>query len=335
MPGDNLLAAASRVWNDVCGDLKEADEPADGTLMPVEDLKKVVKWLQGTVTKFGASAAVADGEDRDKALKPIAEEVIKAFTAAAGTLLALRNGAGPSLIRELKDNGSSLAEAMDALGKAVGKESMAACAGKALERVKFLERTSTQNRAAIRRRLLKSLAQLRDANREMQEELRMAEASSKSQGGGYNEDNEDSDDDMLDDLGDAPLEPSERRVVQGVLRAATLLEDLLKEASSSCLPSSGSSPTAAAESSPSLQELEASVGQADVVTGCIDALAADSVGGMDVEACKKSVEKLRAASTALTQSYSAVPASELQGALDEIQEAVTEAEAAMAAAEED
>ncbi|CAE8705568.1 unnamed protein product [Polarella glacialis] len=150
--GDHLLAAALRVWGDIRGELKvhEGEALQNGILLPAEDLKKVVKWLQQTVTKFGASAAVADGEDRDKMLQPIAQEVIKSFTAAVGTLLSMRRGAGPSLVKELQVVGGSLAEAIDALGASVGSPSMATHAGKALERVKHLEKMSVQNRAAVR-----------------------------------------------------------------------------------------------------------------------------------------------------------------------------------------
>ncbi|CAE8616626.1 unnamed protein product, partial [Polarella glacialis] len=222
--GDHLLAAALRVWGDIRGELKvhEGEALQNGILLPAEDLKKVVKWLQQTVTKFGASAAVADGEDRDKMLQPIAQEVIKSFTAAVGTLLSMRRGAGPSLVKELQVVGGSLAEAIDALGASVGSPSMATHAGKALERVKHLEKMSVQNRAAVRRCLLKSLAQLRDANRELQEGLREDPADAGE---------DDEEDIFSDDLDfhDSPLDATEKRLVQAILKVSLLAEDLLKE----------------------------------------------------------------------------------------------------------
>lgn len=57
--------------------------------------REVCKWLANSVTKFGASAAVvADQEEAKKALSSMAEELIKAFTALVGTLLAMSSGAG-------------------------------------------------------------------------------------------------------------------------------------------------------------------------------------------------------------------------------------------------
>jgi len=323
--GDHLLSAAQRVWSEVSPEIKVSNEIVDGSLLPAEDLKKVVKWLQHSITKFGASAAVAEGEDRDKALKPIAEEVIKAFTAAAGTLLSLRKGAGESLIRELQENGSGLADAIGGLGASVGKQSMAASAGKALERVKFFERTSTQNRAAVRRRLLKSVAQLRDASKEMTEELRVEEGGGGGAGGYPSAEAESEDEDEeFSEFQEAPLEPSERRVVEAILKAASLLEEQLKEASSSTLPKTSSS-----ESSlpgPSLEQLEAAAVHAEMGTGAIDALAADAVGGIDFEACKKGMSKLQEALGALGAQFSAVASDDLQSAFDAIKEALDAAQ---------
>ncbi|CAE8654678.1 unnamed protein product, partial [Polarella glacialis] len=309
--GDHLLAAALRVWGDIRGELKvhEGEALQNGILLPAEDLKKVVKWLQQTVTKFGASAAVADGEDRDKMLQPIAQEVIKSFTAAVGTLLSMRRGAGPSLVKELQVVGGSLAEAIDALGASVGSPSMATHAGKALERVKHLEKMSVQNRAAVRRCLLKSLAQLRDANRELQEGLREDPADAGE---------DDEEDIFSDDLDfhDSPLDATEKRLVQAILKVSLLAEDLLKEASSSCMPS---------DSSPdfSVEAIEATVLQAQALTSAVDALAADSVDGVDVPACTASLAKLRDAVSALLQGYTASVSSDAaHGAMDGIQVAL-------------
>ncbi|CAK9116176.1 unnamed protein product [Durusdinium trenchii] len=167
----------------------------------------VCKYLQNTVTKFSASASVvADPEEAKNALTPIAEEVIKAFTATLGTLLSISSGAGASLAKELQESGRQLTEALDALGSAVCTGHLATCAAKVLEYAASLEQSSTKNRAALMRRLLKSLSQLRDANREMQEEL---------DGGSTAVDITSGDEELLDDEDDLvmpPMDPSERQV---------------------------------------------------------------------------------------------------------------------------
>eukprot|EP00930_Biecheleria_cincta_P084214 TRINITY_DN73703_c0_g1_i1.p1 TRINITY_DN73703_c0_g1~~TRINITY_DN73703_c0_g1_i1.p1 ORF type:complete len:344 (-),score=87.55 TRINITY_DN73703_c0_g1_i1:57-1055(-) len=328
MPESHLLSAAQRVWSEVCADLKPADEVLDEQLLAAEDLKKVVKWLQHSITKFGASASVADEATREQALKPIAEEVIKAFTAGAGTLLSMRRGAGSCLVKELKDNGAGLAEAIDALGAAVGHPTMSICAGKALERAKYLEKTSINNRAAIRRRLLKCISQLRDANREMKEDLLRETPAGGSKNepggsGGYGDGDEDDDLEESDDMLEVALSPAERRILEAVHQAALLSEDVLKEASTSCMPAA-----AVSGAGPTILELEEVGAQAESVASAIDALATDSVGGMDVEACKQSILKLSQAFAVFAAHFqNSVPADQLQAALAALQEALEAAEA--------
>eukprot|EP00933_Yihiella_yeosuensis_P073893 TRINITY_DN82684_c0_g1_i1.p1 TRINITY_DN82684_c0_g1~~TRINITY_DN82684_c0_g1_i1.p1 ORF type:complete len:324 (+),score=78.53 TRINITY_DN82684_c0_g1_i1:26-997(+) len=310
----NMLADAQKIWEKVGTELeaKDGDELKDGVLISAEEIKKVGKWLQQTVTKFGASAAVAEGEEIEKALKPIGQEVIKAYTAASGTLLSMRRGAGASLIKELQSIGKDLTEGIDSLGASVGKPSMSNAAGKVLERVKHFDRLSLHNRAAVRRRLLKSLATLRDANREMQEEISENQV-----------DVEDSSD-PESDFPHATVSPSERRLVESILSLSTQLEEVLKEASSLCMPKEGSDST----SSPSLQELEAAALHGESVTKAVDALATDSVSGIDFESCRKSLDIFREAAVGLSAPYiTAMSSSAVDAGLTAIQEALDSAEA--------
>ncbi|CAL1155625.1 unnamed protein product, partial [Cladocopium goreaui] len=225
----NLLAAAKRIWNDVGPEIKASDTLKEGPLLPPEDLKQVCKYLQSTVTKFSASATVvADAEEAQRSLTPIAEEVIKAYTMLVGTLLRINSGAGYSLSKELKDAGDNLTEAVNALGMAVCTSSLAPSAGKVLEHVTALEKSSTQNRAAIMRRLLKSLAQLRDANREMAEELEAPDSgNSGPRAEVFSGDEELLEDD--DDLSIPPMDPSERTLLENVRCVSEHFEDLVKE----------------------------------------------------------------------------------------------------------
>ncbi|CAE8685031.1 unnamed protein product, partial [Polarella glacialis] len=106
------------------------------------------------------------------------------------------------------------------------------------------------------------------------------------------------------------------RLVQAILKVSLLAEDLLKEASSSCMPS---------DSSPdfSVEAIEATVLQAQALTSAVDALAADSVDGVDVPACTASLAKLRDAVSALLQGYTASVSSDAaHGAMDGIQVAL-------------
>lgn len=290
----NLLAAAKRIWNDVGPEIKASDTLKEGPLLPPEDLKQVCKYLQSTVTKFSASATVvAEAEEAQRSLTPIAEEVIKAYTMLVGTLLRINSGAGYSLSKEVKDAGDNLTEAVNALGMAVCTSSLAPSAGKVLEHVTALEKSSTQNRAAIMRRLLKSLAQLRDANREMAEELEAPDSGNSGQRAEvFSGDEELLEDD--DDLSIPPMDPSERTLLENVRCVSEHFEDLVKEASTCCIDQSKGL---------GLAELEVLAENIEDVSGAIDALAADSVGGTDIEACKSGLERLRKASPILLQHF--------------------------------
>lgn len=288
--GKHPLAAAAGIWQSAKAEMKDNEELKDGVLVPPEELKKVAKWLHQTVTKFGASASVADGAT-DKALISIGEEVIKAFTAATQTLVCLSRGAGASLLAEIRENGSTLAATVEELGASVGTSSLAVSAGKVLDRVQHLTRMSAHNRASIRRRLLRSLSQVSDAGRELQQALHGA-------------DNGGCDLDEDDDLGgsdDAEFEPGERQLVEAVASAIEVLLEVLKEASRLCVPGS-TSPTSASASAAAaavaevpIDVLEACAQHADSAAQAVDGLAVHAVGGLDIDAFKASLSDLRTA----------------------------------------
>lgn len=307
----NLLAPIARVWKDVRPELEsDSGEAVDGQILDPEELKKVTKWLQHAVTKLGASASLAEGAER-QALPPMAAEVAKAATAALGTLLSLRRGAGASLRAELVDAGAGIASTAEALGEAVtnasAQKEVPLAVGKFLDRAKNFERLSTQNRAAIRRRLLRCLTQLRDVQRELQEALKSGE------------DGDDDDEDLDDDLGggfDDSLEPEERRVVEALATAVSALEEALKEASQACAvktaaPVAGVLP---------LAELEAAATQSASACVALDSLATRTVGGLEPEAVSD-LEKLREAAHSLA-GVSEGRASAVKTALDSLQEAL-------------
>jgi len=236
----------------------------------------------GTVTKYGASASVADGADREKALRPIAEEVIKAYTAALGTLLSMRIGAGPSLLLELREAGGGLANAVESLGAASateGDDRLATSAGKVLEKAKAVEKVSTQNRAAVRRRLLKALAQLRDAHREVKETLAAEPADGD-------------DDDELSDMDDEALDPQERRILENVAPAVQSLEEVLAEASAGCVKKEDGTGLP-------FDLLEAAAASAMGSAKAVDGIVSSSISGIDVPAVRKAMEELKSCVSSL------------------------------------
>jgi len=300
--GDHLLVAAPRMWSEMRAEFDEArtadvgaaeESTASGT--PPDELKKVAKWLEQTVTKLGACAAVAT--DIKKELQSTAEEVIKAFTATLGTLLSLRRGASASLLTELRTAGADLAGALGVLGEALGTPAMAVSAGKVLDRVKVIERTSTNNRAAIRRRILVGLSQIRDAHRELSDAL-------------SGDDRPCGESDEEDEIGgiEEMLEPGERRIVEALVAVGTSLSEALAQASQSCMPSGG--PGGA---SISVDELEAAASGAGKAAEAMDGLAAHAMGGLEVDAFSASFEEFCAAVAVLCSAATAVSGNTLEG----------------------
>lgn len=310
-----MLDAAGKLWLDVSGEFAEPPEGVasdDGTGEGInsEELKKVSLWLQRSLTKFGASAAVADASD-EQALRQVANQVVTALTAAVGTLLTLRRGAGPSLRAELRDVTSDLCRVVEGLGAAVGTEGMALNAGKALERVKRLERVSLNSRAAVRRRILTSLAQLRDARRELQEEL-------KDAGGDGDSDEDDEDDE--EDFGLEKLDPAERDVAQKLDEAAGAVEAALMRASKRM----GSA--AQADAAGAVPAFEACAVHAAAAVRSVDELATHVIGGLDSGAFAASLQKLREAAEGLAAAEEPDGVGELGLALDALGAALASAE---------
>jgi len=291
---EHPLSAALRVWAELRPEFTDAKAVAseEGPGASADELKKCAKWLQQSITKFGASAAVADEGDRI-ALQQVAEEVIKAFTAVVGTLLALKKNAGATLIRELRNAGEALTQQIEALGMAAGTPGMALAAGKALEKTKGIERTATNNRAAIRRAILQCLAQLRDGQRELREALKNSDL--VGQGSGDEGADDEDDDDELGGFDDV-LEPGERRVVEALEASTTALEEALKLASQSCM----SAPAADGSVPVSVAALEVAAAQGAEAVHAMDSLAAHSIGGVDAEEFAKSLVKFGRATDGLT-----------------------------------
>jgi len=298
--GAHSLSAVRAIWRSSSDEIKanETTELRDGVVVPPDELKKVAKWLQQLMTKFGAAAAVADGPT-DKALMAIGEEVIAAFTATVQTLVCLSRGAGRCLVQEIAEIGSGLAQAFEETGAAAGSPSLATCVGKSLDRIKHLERIPAHNRAAIQRRLLSSLGSARDAQRELQEALQP-----RVDGGGGGGDGEDEDEECM--ASDAEMEPGERLLVEAIVAAIEALLSVLTEASTSCIPAP-TSPTSAGgggggalgEDPAALSALEATAEYASEAAKAVDGMAAHAVGGLDVKAFQESLAEMRAAAKGL------------------------------------
>lgn len=292
-PLAQAVVAFGEIRTEVDNVTAKNEEPQDGALVPPEDLKKSVKWLQQSITKFGATAAVSDGPT-DAAVIGISKEVVRSCIAVVNTLLCLATrGACSSLLSEIREMGSRLETTITELGQAVGTPQMAGYAGKTLESLKHLERISTNNRASIRRRLLKSLAQLRDAQRELNEELLRAAG---DQDDAANAEAIDSDEDDLDV--DCQMEPEERRLVESMVVLIEAVNAVAEQASRSCMPSSPSpsgGSSGGGGTSTAILEMEAVALQVEMSSQAIDGLAASGVGGLDAEEFKASLAKMRSA----------------------------------------
>mmetsp|Transcript_5941 Transcript_5941/g.9660 ORF Transcript_5941/g.9660 Transcript_5941/m.9660 type:complete len:327 (-) Transcript_5941:21-1001(-) len=303
---DHLLSKAPRLWQEMKGEFEASPdgELSDKSEVSTEELRKVAKWMQQTITKFGASASVAEEADRERALSPIADEVLRSFTAVIGTLLSLKRGAGVVLLTELRQAGETLTAALDQLGKAVGTPSMAMNAGKVLDRIKQIERTSTQNRAAVRRRVLNSLSQLRDAQKELQEAL---------SAGGDKETSDDDEDLDFEDLDDA-LDDSERQIVEKLVELAAALLDTMKNVSTACIPAKEGSEDIATPA-----ELEAITAPCDAAANAMDSLAVAVQGGLDPEAFDKGLVEMRSAVSDILASRFAGDGEALRTVLEAVQ----------------
>merc|ERR1712217_408031 len=147
---------------------------------------------------------------------------------------------------------------------------------------------STNNRASIRRRLLKSLAQLRDAQRELNEELAPKDPDAA-------DDNLDSDE---DDLDAGEMEPEERRLVEAMVVLIEATNAVAEQASRSCMPNSPSpsgTPSSGGGVVTAILELEAIALQLELSSQAIDGLASSGIGGLDVAEFKVSMDKMRSA----------------------------------------
>lgn len=181
------------------------------------DFQKMCQRCHHSIMKFSSSAAVTEQADIET-IKPVAEEVTKNFVAVLGTLLALKLGAGKTLGDELISTADQLSTALVGLGKAAGTPGMAVAAGKALEKIKRLEKAPLDNKKAINKKILALMKQLKDNRRELRDAL----------------DEPCDDDDALkkdlDDEDDLSFTKAERYAAETLEKCSEALEALLKQA---------------------------------------------------------------------------------------------------------
>lgn len=310
----HLLSVVRRTWADMSPGLDAATQDAeaiaalDAAAVSSEELKEVKEEMKRAVTKFGATAAIAEGAEKE-ALKPAAEEVIRAVTAALETLLAMRKGAGPSLLAELCSIGGSLTDAVDELGATVAKakpSTVAPAAGKVLDRIQHFARLSTNNGAAVRRRLLKNLSLLRDAQKEAQAML---------------DKNVENDDDAdSDDYDPEALDPDERQVMEAIVATVSAFEDVLKAASKACAPQRSEECTAQ-DDVPAVSlasRLEAAAVQAEAASHAVDGMVAYCAGGLEIDKFGPALQEGRAAAAGLA-GFSEEATHQLSRRLDELE----------------
>jgi len=281
---ENMLAPAARLWHESAPEFDplqavalETNDDLTVSKSMADSLKKVSRWLDHAITKLGACAAVADERDSE-GLKPMAAEVMKAFIAAIGTMMSLRRGAGACLCKELQKAGRDLASTLEDLGASIGKPSMAAAAGRALDRADRLAHISTSNRIAIEKQLRALLEQLCDGHVDLKDAL--------SQDGNEEDGLCDEDEDL-----DASLDPEDRCVAE----AANVTVSLLKEVLEKAIASSGSPSPYFDLDLPAVNRLENVVSYGAAAVDATDSLIANILGGLDQAEVAHSIEKLHKA----------------------------------------
>lgn len=270
-----------------------------------ECLKKLSKWMDHTVTKLGACAAVADERDV-KGLEPLASEVIKAFVAIVGTFMSLRRGAGACLCSELKKIAQELAANLQQLGASIGKPSMAVSAGKVLECAGRLEHTSVNNRQAIEKRLQAILTQIRDGHQELTDALQDNESVADCSEAAELSDEE--------DAFDGPLDPQEVAVAQATSSVIKLVQGVLQDSIKCCIGEETHATTM------SVQDLEIIVKYADRGLDATDGLIAHMLGGLDKEEFLQSLFMLQEVVSGWQQSC--IDVRQLEDSLKEVEAAL-------------
>merc|ERR1712136_55237 len=261
-------------------------------------VRAAAQTFHTAVAKFGK---LVEANANRAALTDAGQEVAATFRAILAHFKTMLTFAGPCLRAELREAGNEVASLLDALGTA--GHQLGLCLVKALERVKDLERISTHNRAAIRKRFLRSISQLRDMQQDLQDSVQKQ------------------DEDYSDFGFDERLKTSEQGLAVSVVVMSQAVGEGLMQASQLCMP-----PVAGCEGVP-VPLLEAAAVHSVSTVSALDALARHTFDGLDAKELAKFRRMLASAVAGL---QAAAPA--LGGAAEEISRASQDVERALACA---
>lgn len=274
------------VDSEVSGREREAPSPSAESFfcVPRDKLHKVAKAYQSSIIKF-RDAVEASANPTE--LKGLASEVVGSFGNVLQILLQMRHGASAILREELRDVGVKLAEATLNLGIGISPANIKVSAGMAIDAAKNFERVSVHNRAAARRRINSTLAELRDLDEQLNGALRKPTEEDVQV-------NEDDDDLDLDECDRQELDPYQRRILEEVAHLVDIMEKLLQEASQACLPSSPSASRSPANLTPpdTVAALEEVAWQATSLSRHVHGLTANSIGDLEPTCLSTSVAEL-------------------------------------------
>jgi len=163
-----LLAPCAVTWAESCRAM-EACTGGD-TLVTKEEVERLVAFLDRAVTKLGASGVKCDETEVGLLHQPAAE-VIKCHMAVAAALqvLYVSRVSGRTLREDIKSVGNALTVDLVALGSLLTQDNEAAipACGKCIEKIKKLVLLPLDSKVAVKRRLLRQLAQIKDTRREV------------------------------------------------------------------------------------------------------------------------------------------------------------------------
>mmetsp|Transcript_38899 Transcript_38899/g.103345 ORF Transcript_38899/g.103345 Transcript_38899/m.103345 type:complete len:304 (-) Transcript_38899:277-1188(-) len=296
---DHPLAGAVQEWRDVREEFGEGGVEGNETdKIAASVVRAAAQTFHTAVAKFGK---LVEANANRAALTDAGQEVAATFRAILAHFKTMLTFAGPCLRAELREAGNDVASLLDALGTA--GHQLGLCLVKALERVKDLERISTHNRAAIRKRFLRSISQLRDMQQDLQDSVQKQE-----------------DEDYSDFGFDERLKTSEQGLAVSVVVMSQAVGEGLMQASQLCMP-----PVAGCEGVP-IPLLEAAAVHSVSTVSALDALARHTFDGLDAKELAKFRRMLASAVAGLEAAAPAL------GGVAEISRASQDVERALACA---
>lgn len=152
---------------------------SDEASITSDALTKTTKQLEHVAVKLGTFGAQMEKEEDFELLEKPLEEFQKSYIILVGTLTAMGGGrnAGKSLRKEIVDFGNAACDAYAGVEAVVIKKdlelvkTLAREVGNLLDVLKRWAKVPRQNHTAVKKRLIVKIRELRDAQRELSEEM--------------------------------------------------------------------------------------------------------------------------------------------------------------------